>query len=185
MSQKKLPRVVLHDKTFELSIPYAEINEAIQKVADQINHDYADKEAPLFLGVLNGAFMFMGELMKKIEIPSEISFVKLASYSGMSSTGKVQELIGLCNNIKGRHIIIVEDVVDTGESMDHLLRSLEGHEPASVAIATLLFKPTKFTKTYEVKYRAMDIPDDFIVGCGLDYDELGRNWKDIYTIVNE
>jgi len=185
MSQKKLPRVVLHDKTFELSIPYAEINEAIQKVADQINHDYADKEAPLFLGVLNGAFMFMGELMKKIEIPSEISFVKLASYSGMSSTGKVQELIGLCNNIKGRHIIIVEDVVDTGESMDHLLRSLEGHEPASVAIATLLFKPTKFTKTYEVKYRAMDIPDDFIVGFVLDYDELGRNLKDIYTIVNE
>lgn len=185
MSQQKAPRVTLHDKTFEMSIPYAEIDKAIQNVADQINNDYKDKQTPLFLGVLNGAFMFMSELMQKMEIPSEISFVKLSSYSGVASTGKVQELIGLRNNIEGRHVIIVEDVVDTGESMDHLLRSLEGHKPASVAIATLLFKPTKFTKSYEVKYRAMDIPDDFIVGFGLDYDELGRNLKDIYTIVNE
>lgn len=185
MSQNKLPRVVLHDKTFELSIPYAELNDAIQKVADRINEDYKELETPLFLGVLNGAFMFTSELMQKINIDCEISFVKLASYVGTASTGKVQELIGLRNNIEGRHIIVVEDVVDTGESMEHLLRSLSGHNPASVQIATLLFKPTKFTKDYEVKYRALDIPDDFIVGFGLDYDELGRNLKDIYTIVTE
>lgn len=185
MSQNCKPRVTLHDKTFELSIPYEQINAAIQKAADQINADYKGVETPLFLGVLNGAFMFMGELMQKVEFPCEISFVKLASYSGVESTGTVQELIGLNNNIEGRHIIIVEDVVDTGESMDHLLRTLAGYKPASVAIATLLFKPTKFTKDFQVKYRAMDIPDDFIVGFGLDYDELGRNLKDIYTIVCE
>lgn len=185
MSQNNNKRVTLHDKTFELSIPYAELDVAIQKVADQINEDYKELDTPLFLGVLNGAFMFMSELMQKIEIPCELSFVKLASYVGTSSTGKVQELIGLRNNVEGRHIIIVEDVVDTGESMEHLLRSLAGHKPASVTIATLLFKPTKFTKDYEVKYRALDIPDDFIVGFGLDYDELGRNLKDIYTIVSE
>ena len=185
MSQNNKPRVKLHDKTFELSIPYEELNVAIQKVADQINEDYKELETPLFLGVLNGAFMFMSELMQKIEFPCELSFVKLASYSGVASTGKVQELIGLRNNVEGRHIIIVEDVVDTGESMEHLLRSLAGHKPASVTIATLLFKPTKFSKDYEVKYRALDIPDDFIVGFGLDYDELGRNLKDIYTIVSE
>lgn len=185
MNQNNNNRVTLHDKTFELSIPYEELNKAIQKVADQINEDYKDIDKPLFLGVLNGAFMFMSELMQKINFPCELSFVKLASYVGTSSTGKVQELIGLRNNVEGRHLIIVEDVVDTGESMEHLLRSLSGHKPASVTIATLLFKPTKFTKDYEVKYRAMDIPDDFIVGFGLDYDELGRNLKDIYTIVNE
>jgi hypoxanthine phosphoribosyltransferase len=185
MDQNNKPRVTLHDKTFELSIPYEELNEAIQRVADKINADYKGVETPLFLGVLNGAFMFMSELMQKIDFPCELSFVKLASYSGVSSTGKVQELIGLRNNIEGRHVIIVEDVVDTGESMEHLLRSLAGHKAASVSIATLLFKPTKFTKSYEVKYRALDIPDDFIVGFGLDYDELGRNLKDIYTIVNE
>lgn len=184
MSQNN-KRVKLHDKTFELSIPYEELNVAIQKVANQINEDYKQTETPLFLGVLNGAFMFMSELMQKIELPCELSFVKLASYSGVTSTGKVQDLIGLNNDIEGRHVIIVEDVVDTGESMDHLLRVLVEHNPASVAIATLLFKPTKFTKTYEVKYRALDIPDDFIVGFGLDYDELGRNLKDIYTIVSE
>ena len=185
MSQENKPRVTLHDKTFELSIPYEELNDTSQKVDAQINEDYKDLDKPLFLGVLNGAFMFMSELMQKIEFPCELSFVKLASYVGTSSTGKVQELIGLRNNVEGRHLIIVEDVVDTGESMEHLLRSLAGHNPASVTIATLLFKPTKFTKDYEVKYRALDIPDDFIVGFGLDYDELGRNLKDIYTIVNE
>ncbi len=179
------PRVVLHDKTFELSIPYAELDKAIAALGDKINEDYKDVETPLFLGVLSGAFMFMSELMQKINFPCELSFVKLSSYSGMTSTGKVQELIGLRNNIEGRHVIIVEDIVDTGESMEHLLRSLEGHRPASVEIATLLFKPSKFSKDYDVKYRALEIPNDFIVGFGLDYDELGRNLKDIYTVVNE
>lgn len=185
MSAEHKKRVVLHDKTFEESISYEKINGAIEKVADRINSDYRGVETPLFLGVLNGAFMFMSELMQKIEFPCELSFVKLSSYSGTASTGKVSELIGLRNNIEGRHVIIVEDIVDTGTSMLHLLRSLEGHRPASVSIATLLFKPASFHQNYEVKYRAMDIPNDFIVGFGLDYDELGRNLKDIYTVVDE
>lgn len=185
MSQNNKPRVKLHDKTFELSIPHEQIAEAIQKVADAINEDYKGVETPLFLGVLNGAFMFLGELMSRIDLTCEVQFVKLASYVGTTSTGKVQDLIGLTDSAEGRHIIVVEDVVDTGESMEHLLDVLKEHKPASVAIATLLFKPTKFTKNYEVKYRAMDIPDDFIVGFGLDYDDIGRNLKDIYTIVAE
>lgn len=185
MSQNNKPRVKLHDKTFELSIPHAQITEAIQKVADAINEDYKGVETPLFLGVLNGAFMFLGELMSRIDLTCEVQFVKLASYVGTTSTGKVQDLIGLTDSVEGRHIIVVEDVVDTGESMEHLLDVLKEHKPASVSIATLLFKPTKFTKNYEVKYRAMDIPDDFIVGFGLDYDDIGRNLKDIYTIVAE
>lgn len=185
MSQTNKTRVTLHDKTFELSIPYAELNEAIQRVADRLNEDYKDVPTPLFLGVLNGAFMFLGELMQKINLTCEVQFVKLASYVGTASTGEVHDLIGLNNSVEGRHIVIVEDVVDTGESMDHLLGVLAKHNPASVTIATLLYKPTKFTKDFEVKYRALDIPDDFIVGFGLDYDDIGRNLKDIYTIVNE
>jgi hypoxanthine phosphoribosyltransferase len=154
-------------------------------VADQINNDYKDKQTPLFLGVLNGAFMFMSELMQKMEIPSEISFVKLSSYSGVASTGKVQELIGLRNNIEGRHVIIVEDVVDTGESIEHLMRSLSGHHPASVEVATLFFKPNSYSKQIPIKYRAMEIGNEFIVGYGLDYDQLGRNLKDVFVVVNE
>mgnify|MGYP003302231429 CR=1 FL=1 len=176
--------VTLKDKTFGISIPETKLYEAIDRIAEKMNTDLEGKN-PLFLIVLNGAFMFMSELMQKINFPCELSFVKLASYVGTSSTGKVQELIGLRNNVEGRHLIIVEDVVDTGESMEHLLDVLKEHKPASVSIATLLFKPTKFTKNYEVKYRAMDIPDDFIVGFGLDYDDIGRNLKDIYTIVAE
>ncbi|MBO5693460.1 MAG: hypoxanthine phosphoribosyltransferase [Tidjanibacter sp.] len=185
MSQNNKPRVTLHDKTFELSIPHAEIAEAVQRVADRLNEDYKGVDTPLFLGVLNGAFMFMGELMPRIDLTCEVQFVKIASYVGTASTGKVQDLIGINGSVEGRHIIIVEDVVDTGESMEHMLEMLKGYKPASVAIATLLYKPTKFTKSYEVKYRAMDIPDDFIVGFGLDYNDIGRNLKDIYTIVNE
>ncbi len=180
--------VKLHDRTFRVMIPADELDRAIDRVATLINADYADKvgegETPLFLGVLNGAFMFMSELMKKVEFNCELSFVKLASYSGMGSTGKVSELIGLRNNVEGRHVIIVEDIVDTGESMEHLLRSLEGHKPASVEIVTLFFKPGAFKKNFPVKYRALEIGNEFIVGFGLDYNELGRNFKDIYVVTN-
>ena len=177
-------KVKLHDLTFRVMIPAAEIDKAIDRVAAQINADYRDRETPLFLGVLNGAFMFASELMKKMKFNCEISFVKLASYCGTGTTGKVSELIGLKNNIEGRHVIIVEDIVDTGESMEHLLRSLSGHRPASIEIATLFFKPAAFTKEFLVKYKAMDIGSEFIVGFGLDYNELGRNLKDIYVVTD-
>ncbi len=174
--------VTLKDKTFELFITYDRIREAVENLAARINEDYKGKETPLFLGVLNGSFMFMAELMKKIEFQCEMSFVKLVSYSGTKSTGKVSELIGLQDNVAGRHIIVVEDIVDTGENIDHLMRSLVGHEPASVEMATLLFKPDAYKKEVPIKYPAMSIPNDFIVGFGLDYDQLGRNLKDIYKI---
>lgn len=177
--------VKLHDKTFRVMIPAEQLDAAIAKVAEQVNRDYADKDTPLFLGVLNGAFMFMAELMKKIEFNCELSFVKLASYSGMNSTGKVSELIGLKNNIEGKHVVIVEDIVDSGESMEHLIRSLSGHRPASIEIVTLFFKPKAYTKDFPIKYRALEIGNEFIVGFGLDYDELGRNLKDIYVVTDD
>lgn len=178
-----MKQVTLKDKTFALSIPYEEIDKSIKALADKINADYKGKETPLFLGVLNGSFMFMAELMKLIEFDCEMSFVKVASYSGTKSTGSVQEIIGLADNVQGRHIIVVEDIVDTGESISHLMRSLTGHEPASVEVATLLFKPNAYQKDIPIKYSAISIPNDFIVGFGLDYDQLGRNLKDIYKIV--
>ncbi|MBQ5609445.1 MAG: hypoxanthine phosphoribosyltransferase [Rikenellaceae bacterium] len=178
-------RVTLHDKTFEEMIPAEQIDRAVAQVAEQINADYADREAPLFLGVLNGSFMFMSDLMKKVEFSCELSFVKLASYVGTSTTGKVQELIGLKNNIEGRHVIVVEDIVDTGESIEHLMRSLSGHNPASVEVATLFFKPNSYSKSIPIKYKALEIGNEFIVGYGLDYDQLGRNLKAVYVVVNE
>ena len=178
-------KVKLHDKTFRVMIPAEELDAAIDKIAGRINRDYAEKDTPLFLGVLNGAFMFMSELMKKIEFNCELSFVKLASYSGMNSSGKVSELIGLKNNIEGKHVIIVEDIVDTGESMEHLIRSLSGHRPASLEIATLFFKPKAYMKDFPIKYTAMEIGNEFIVGFGLDYNELGRNLSDIYVVTDD
>jgi len=178
-------RITLHDKTFEEYISNERIRRAIEDVAARINEDYHNKPTPLFLGVLNGAFMFMAELMKLINFNCEISFIKLASYVGTGSSGKVTELIGLKDNIQGRHVIIVEDIIDTGESFSHLMRSLEGHRPATVEIATMLFKPDTYKKDLPIKYSGISIGNDFIVGYGLDYNELGRNLGDIYVLVDD
>ncbi len=174
--------IKLHDKKFRIMIPAAKIDEAVSAVAERINRDYADRETPLFVGVLNGSFMFMSDLIKKIEFQNELSFVKLASYDGTSSTGKVKDLIGLNNDIEGRHIIVVEDIVDTGESIAHLVEMLRAKNPASIAICTLFFKPGSYRKDVKIDYRAMDIGNEFIVGYGLDYDQLGRSLKDIYVV---
>lgn len=178
-------RVKLHDKVFELSIPYEDLNAAIDRLAARINHDYKDKETPLFIGVLNGAFMFISELLQKIEFQCEVSFVKLSSYHGTASSGVVTELIGLKDNLSGRHVIVVEDIVDSGASVAHLINSMVGHKPASLEIATMLFKPKAYKEQYKIKYPAMEIPNDFIVGFGLDYNQVGRNLRDIYKIVDE
>ncbi|MDR2882540.1 MAG: hypoxanthine phosphoribosyltransferase [Alistipes sp.] len=186
MSRHK--RIKIHDREFRVLIPSSEIEAAIDRLAARINADYAARAAvqpPLFLGVLNGAFMFVAELLRRIEFHCEISFVKLASYHGLGSSGKISELIGLKNNVEGRDVIILEDVVDSGESMEHLLRSLAGHRPASVEIATLFFKPGAFTRDFPVRYRAIETVNEFIVGFGLDYNELGRNLKDIYVVVDD
>ena len=180
--ENQKPRVKLHDKTFELSIPYAELDKAITALGDKINEDYKDVDTPLFLGVLSGAFMFMSELMQKINFPCELSFVKLSSYSGMASTGKVQELIGLRNNIEGRHVIIVEDIVDTGHTIVALKQILADAGAKESYICTLLLKPEAYKQDVKIDYTAIEIPNKFIVGFGLDYDELGRNYKDIYVL---
>lgn len=177
--------IKLHDRTFRVMIPAAKIDEAVTAVAQRINADYADKDTPLFVGVLNGSFMFMSDLIKKIEFNSELSFVKLSSYEGMQTTGDVKCLIGLNHSLEGRHVIIVEDIVDTGESIEHLMRSLRGHSPRSVEVATLFFKPESYAKSIPIKYRALEIGNEFIVGYGLDYDQLGRNLKDVYVVVDE
>ena len=174
--------IKLHDKEFKIMIPAAEIDRAVEAVAQRINHDYADKETPIFLGILNGSFMFMSDLIKKIEFQNELSFVKLSSYEGTESSGTVRSLIGLNGSIEGRHVIIVEDIVDTGESIDHMIRDLEARKPASIEVCTLFFKPGSYRKTRPIKYRAMEIGNEFIVGYGLDYDQLGRSLKDIYVV---
>ncbi len=174
--------VTLHDKKFKIMIPAARIDAVVTAVAQRLNADYGNKQTPLFLGILNGAFVFMSDLLRKIEFNSELSFVKLASYNGTGSTGVVQNLIGLTNDIEGRDVIIVEDIVDTGESIEHLLKELEPRHPASIEICTLFFKPAAYRKQIPIKYRAMEIGNEFIVGYGLDYDQLGRGLKDIYVL---
>lgn len=174
--------IKLHDRTFRVMIPAAKIDEAVTAVAQRINADYADKDTPLFVGVLNGSFMFMSDLIKKIEFNSELSFVKLSSYEGTQTTGDVKCLIGLNLSLEGRHVIIVEDIVDTGESIERMVRDLEKLHPASIAVCTLFFKPGSYRKQIPIEYKAMEIGNEFIVGYGLDYDQLGRNLKDIYVV---
>lgn len=181
---RKMSRVTILDKTFETSIPEAEILERVKRVAEQINKDMASKN-PLFLAVLNGSFIFAADLMRFINIPSEISFVKLASYEGTTSTGEIKEVIGLNEDISGRDVIIVEDIVDTGSTMKRMLETLGTRNPRSLHICTLLLKPGKLAVPLNVEYVAMEIPNDFIVGYGLDYDQQGRSLRDIYTLVQE
>ena len=176
--------VKIKDKTFKTSIPEKEIKARIQAVADRINHDLADKN-PLFLAVLNGAFVFAADLMRMITIPCEISFVKLASYQGTTSTGKITEVMGINEDLTDRTIVIIEDIVDTGLTMKRMIESLGTRHPASVHICSLLVKPEKLLVDLNIEYAAMEIPNDFIVGYGLDYDQQGRNLPDIYTLVNE
>ena len=176
--------IKLHDKKFRIMIPAAKIDEAVAAVACRINEDYRDKPTPLFVGVLNGSFMFTSDLMKRITIPCEISFVKLASYQGVSSTGVIKEVIGINEDISGRTIVIVEDIVDTGLTMQRLLETLGTRGPKEIHIASLLVKPDKLKVDLNIEYVAMNIPNDFIVGYGLDYDGFGRNYPDIYTVVD-
>lgn len=172
----------LHDRNFKIMIPAEQIDQAVEAVAQRINADYAGKETPLFLGILNGSFMFMSDLIKKIEFNNELSFVKLASYEGTCSSGCVKSLIGLNGSIEGRHVIVVEDIVDTGESIEYMICDLKAQKPASLEVCTLFFKPGSYRKQIPIKYRAMEIGNEFIVGYGLDYDQLGRSLKDIYVV---
>ena len=173
--------VKILDKTFVKFIDQEDLLKAIKKLAEQINNDFKNKEV-VFMGVLNGSFMFASDLMKEINLDCIITFVKVASYSGTSSTGKVERLIGINEDIEGKAVVILEDIVDTGNTMEHILKQLKGYEPAEIKIATLLFKPDSFKKDYSVDYVAIEIPNDFVLGYGLDYDGYGRNLKHLYKL---
>lgn len=174
--------IQVHDKKFAPSIPAGDIMRQVKRVAQEINRDY-EGQAPLFLVVLNGAFIFAADLLREVSVPSEVSFVKLASYEGTSSTGTVREIIGLNTDITGRPVIIVEDIVESGITMAHMIDRLKSQNPRSIEICTLLLKPECLKVKLDIKYVAMKIPNDFILGYGLDYDGLGRGLKDIYTIL--
>jgi len=176
--------VKVKDKTFRISIPESEIQERVKAVAERINNDLRDQN-PLFIAVLNGSFMFAADLMRNVTIPCEISFVKLASYQGTQSTGEIKEVIGLNEDLAGRTVVIVEDIVDTGLTMKRMIETLGTRNPAAVHICTLLLKPSKLKVDLNVEYVAMEVPNDFIVGYGLDYDQQGRNLRNIYTLVEE
>ncbi|MDR0712118.1 MAG: hypoxanthine phosphoribosyltransferase [Prevotellaceae bacterium] len=179
-----MKQIKLHDKIFRVSISEQEIDTAVQAVADKINADHKEADSiPLFLCVLNGSFMFAANLIKRITFPCEISFVKLASYHGECSSGKVTDLIGISSALVGRDIVVVEDIVDTGNTYEALMATLMRHAPHSVKIATMLLKPEVYQKTLPIDYVAMQIPNHFIVGYGLDYNGLGRNLPNIYTMI--
>lgn len=174
--------VRIKDKTFKTFIPETTIQERVKGVAGKINRDMAGRN-PLLLAVLNGSFIFAADLMRYLTIPCEISFVKLASYQGTTSTGTIKEVIGINEDLEGRDVIIVEDIVDTGLTMKRMLETLGTRNPRSLHICTLLVKPDKLQVPLDIEYAAMEIPNDFIVGYGLDYDQQGRNLRDIYTVV--
>ncbi len=174
--------IQIKDKKFTVSIRQEDIQKEVIRVANEINRDLKGK-TPLFLSVLNGSFMFTADLMKHITIPCEISFIKLASYQGVSSTGVIKEVIGINEDLTGRTVVIVEDIVDTGFTMQRLLETLGTRNPKDIHIASLLVKPDKLKVNLNIEYNAMRIPNDFIVGYGLDYDGFGRNYPDIYTVI--
>lgn len=178
-----MEKVTLYDKTFRPFIKYEKIIEAIDGVAEKINRDFEGcQDVPVLLCVLNGSIMFMGELMKRLNFNCQTISIKLTSYEGTSSTGRVKQALGLTSDITGRRVIVVEDIVDTGNTIVELKNILADKGAAESKICTLLLKPDAYKKEEPIDYVAMEIPNDFIVGFGLDYDEIGRNLKDIYIL---
>ena len=173
--------IQLHDKKFDIFIAEEEINFAIAAMAKQIEADFFD-DVPVFIGVLNGSFMVVSDLLKKYNHPCEVSFVKMASYEGTQTTNQVNQLIGLNQNLEGRSVIIVEDIVDTGNTIAELKALLKQHHVKHFKIATRFLKPDAYSKDIKLDYVGIRIPDKFIVGYGLDYDGLGRNLKDVYQL---
>jgi len=177
-----MDKISLHDKLFRVCATAAQIDEAVTAVAEKINADLKDVDTPIFLSVLNGSFMFTADLMRKVDVKSDVVFIKLASYSGTSSTGKVKQIMGLTTSVKGRTVIIVEDIVETGNTIEEIYRILEEEGAADIKVCTLLLKPEAYKKDIKIDYAALQIPNDFIVGYGLDYNQLGRQYKDIYVL---
>lgn len=178
-----MEKITLADKTFKPYIPYGQISDAIDKVAERLNADYSGcGEIPVLVCVLNGAILFCAELMKRLTFDCELVSMKLSSYEGTSSTGVVREVMGLSGSVQGRKAIIVEDIVDTGTTIVSMVDTLKAKGASDVKVCTMLLKPEVYKKNVPLDYVGMEIPNRFIVGFGLDYNELGRNYKDIYVI---
>lgn len=173
--------IQLHDKKFVVSLPSTKIQERIKTLGSQISSEMEGK-CPLFICVLNGAFLFAADLLKNISIDCEITFIRVSSYEGTASTGNLKSIMGLSENIEGRSVIIVEDIVDTGHTMVHLINELKSKNPAQLKLASLLLKPAALQHDIKIDYTGFEVPNDFLVGYGLDYDGLGRNLSDIYTL---
>jgi hypoxanthine phosphoribosyltransferase len=177
-----MPPIKLHDKYFDTYLAEKTIQEKIIQIADSINKDYKDKK-PLFIAILNGSFMFAADLFKHVTIDAEICFIKLASYKGMKSSGHVITAIGLDQDLYDREVVIIEDIVDTGKTLNEFLPKLHHQQPRSLKIAALLHKPDALKYPLTIDYLGFSIPNKFVVGYGLDYDGLGRNLKEIYQLV--
>lgn len=176
-----MKKIKLHDKVFESYISESEIQKSIDRIAKDIHGKYIGKK-PVFIGVLNGCFYFAADLMKRIDFDCEISFVKVASYQGTKSTGNVRQLLGLDQKVQDRHVIIIEDIVDTGNTVEAVSEQIHAMGAKSVAITTLLLKPEVYTKNIPIDFAAIEIKPDFVVGYGLDYDGLGRNLNELYVL---
>lgn len=175
--------IQIHDKSFEILLTNDTISKRTRLIGIQLNVDYENR-CPVFIGVLNGSFLFMADLLKEIDIACEVGFIKVSSYNGTESTGTIQEAFGLPTDLQGRDVILVEDIVDTGLTISHIVDKVKAQEPASVSVCTLLSKPTAIKQPIdELIYVGFEIPNEFVVGYGLDYDGLGRNLKDIYRAV--
>ncbi len=179
-----MPTLKVHDKTFVPYLPESIILEKVKELAAALNKDYAGKK-PLFIAILNGAFMFTADLFKELTIEAEICFIKLASYKGTKSTGQVLTAIGLDTDITNRHIVILEDIIDTGKTMNEFLPQLYNQQPASLKIAVLLHKPDATVFPITIDYCCFSIPNKFVLGYGLDYDGLGRNIRELYQLSDE
>ncbi len=176
-----MQNVTLHDKSFRPFLTEKEIQDAIKQLAKQLQKDYQDSN-PIFIGILNGSFLFTADLVREFEGDCEVTFLRMASYEGTESTGDVQTVLGIKEDIKNRNIVIIEDIVDTGNTVEKLYETLSKEQPSSLKIATLLFKPNAYQKDIPIDYVAITVGNEFLVGYGLDYDGLGRNLKDIYII---
>jgi len=176
-----MTNVQLKDKIFELLIPEKVIIKEIRRIAKDIERDMKDKD-PLFICVLNGAFIFASELIKRMNLSCEVGFIRIKSYEGTQSSGSIKEMQGFVDNIENRHVVIIEDIIDTGYTISYLLNKLQDENPASIKVACMLFKPNALEIEVKPDYCALEIPNDFIVGYGLDYEGIGRNLKNIYKI---
>jgi hypoxanthine phosphoribosyltransferase len=181
-TQFQMVKITLLDKEFQLYIPAEKIQTEVQRIADSINDDLKNEEV-IFIGILNGAFMFASDLIRKISFNVQVSFVKLTSYQGTISSGHVKRLIGINETLKDKTVVIIEDIIDTGNTIESIVQQIKGFRPRQIYVATLLLKPELYTKEFKIDYVGFEIPRDFLVGYGLDYEGYGRNLRGLYKLV--